>query len=250
MILTHGSLFSGFGGFNIGASWAGIPTLWDCEIESFNRSVLKKNYPNSEQYEDIRKLSHPPKVDIISGGFPCQDISLNGKGEGIKGSRSGLWSEMARIIREVRPEYVIIENSSALLIRGFEQVLCDLSEIGYNAEWDCLQAQDFGYPHKRERLFCIAYPKTKRLQTSIFKEHREISPLCTESPIPHGVYRSTEWLDGTTNHRPISRVHGVSNHVDIIKGLGNAVVPLVTYYLFECIKKHYSDNLNEYSCET
>lgn len=129
--MTHGSLFSGIGGFELGAEWAGIPTLWNCEIEDYQREVLKKNFPNVKQYRDITKTSGLGHVDIISGGFPCQDISVAGKGEGITGKRSGLWTEMHRVIREVRPAYVIIENSPALLYRGFERVLCDLSESGY-----------------------------------------------------------------------------------------------------------------------
>lgn len=128
--MTHGSLFSGIGGFETGAEWVGIETLWNCEIEPFQRSILKKHFPNTKQYEDIKELSNPGYVDIISGGFPCQDISIAGKGVGITGSRSGLWSEMHRVIREVRPRYVIIENSPMLLVRGFERVLCDLPKQG------------------------------------------------------------------------------------------------------------------------
>ena len=128
--LTHGSLFSGIGGFEIGAERAGIKTLWNCEYENYQRNILKKIDKDAEQYTDVRTAEINRYVDIISGGFPCQDISVAGKMEGIKGERSGLWSEMWRIIRDIRPKYVIIENSPALLIRGFEQVLCDLSKIG------------------------------------------------------------------------------------------------------------------------
>ncbi len=132
--MTHGSLFSGIGGFEQAAQWVGIHTLWSCEIASYPRRILEKVFPKTTKHEDIKQLSNPGYVDVISGGFPCQDISLAGGGVGIYGSRSGLWCEMYRIIREVRPRYVIIENSTALLFRGFERVLCDLSEIGYDAE--------------------------------------------------------------------------------------------------------------------
>ena len=114
--MTHGSLFSGIGGFELGAQMNNIPTLWNCEIETFQRSILKQVFPNTKQYEDIKKLSNPAYVDIISGGFPCQDISIAGKGAGITGSRSGLWNEMYRIVREVRPKYVLIENLSLIHI--------------------------------------------------------------------------------------------------------------------------------------
>lgn len=129
--LTHGSLFSGIGGFELGAEMAGIDTLWNCEIEKFQGEILKNKFPHAERFTDITKTTGLRYVDIISGGFPCQDISVAGKREGIKGKRSGLWSEMCRIIWEVRPKYVIIENSPALTISGLEQVLCDLSKIRY-----------------------------------------------------------------------------------------------------------------------
>lgn len=113
--MTHGSLFSGIGGFEQAAQWVGIHTLWSCEIASYPRRILEKVFPKTTKHEDIKQLSNPGYVDVISGGFPCQDISLAGGGVGIYGSRSGLWCEMYRIIREVRPRYVIIENSTALL---------------------------------------------------------------------------------------------------------------------------------------
>lgn len=234
--LTHGSLFSGIGGFELAAAWAGIPTEWSCEIEHFNRMVLQKNFPNTKQYEDIREMQRPKYVDIISGGFPCQDISVAGKGVGITGSRSGLWGEMFRHVRDVRPKYVIIENSPALLIRGFERVLCDLSSIGYDAEWQLLRASDFGYPHKRERLFCIAYTGADGLQT-IFREHREISAISKEASSYNSRFMSVEWVDGQTNYRTITRGDGLPDKVDRTKAMGNAIVPMVAYYLFECIKK-------------
>lgn len=157
-VMTHGSLFSGIGGFEQAAQWVGIPTLWNCEIASYPRRVLERRFPETKRYEDVKKLSNPEYVDIINGGFPCQDISLAGKGVGIIGTRSGLWYEMYRIVREVRPKYVIIENSPALVISGFEQVLCDLSKIGYDAEWQCISNYAFGYPHKRERLYLLPTP--------------------------------------------------------------------------------------------
>ena len=234
--MTHGSLFSGIGGFETGAQWVGIETLWNCEIEPFQRSILKKHFPNTKQYEDIKELSNPGYVDIISGGFPCQDISIAGEGVGITGSRSGLWSEMHRVIREVRPRYVIIENSPMLLVRGFERVLCDLSKIGYDAEWQCVSNYAFGYPHKRERLYVIAYSNQIRLQgdvceygvfDSIFKQwssDTSIGHTCAKRilEIPaHSVVRNDDGFPYWT-HR--------------VGSIGNAVNPTVAKYLFECIK--------------
>ena len=118
--LTHGSLFSGIGGFELGAERVGITTVWNCELMPYNRQILKQHFPNTKQYSAITQMDIPEKVNIISGGFPCQDISIakvtgkDGIAKGIKGERSGLWAEMFRIIRGVRPEYIIIENSSAI----------------------------------------------------------------------------------------------------------------------------------------
>ena len=132
--MTHGSLFSGIGGFDLGAERAGLQNLWACEIDEFKQQILRKHFPDTQIYSDIKTIN-PPYVDVISGGFPCQDISQsqfryknNRYGNyGIKGERSGLWSEYARVIRCVRPKYVIIENSPMLPIRGLEVVLCDLA---------------------------------------------------------------------------------------------------------------------------
>ena len=99
-----------------------------------------------------------PSVDVLCGGFPCQDLSYAGKGAGIEGSRSGLWSEYARLIGELRPRYVIVENVPALLARGFGRVLGDLAALGFDAEWDCLPASAFGAPHRRDRVWIVAYP--------------------------------------------------------------------------------------------
>lgn len=138
--LTMGNLFAGIGGFELGGEMAGCTTIWNCEIEERQRRVLKKHFPNAIQYEDIKNLKNPPYVDIITGGFPCQDISIsnvsnrklwdNGKIIGINGERSGLWSEMHRLIDEVRPKYAILENSPMLINRGLDRVLSDLFKSG------------------------------------------------------------------------------------------------------------------------
>lgn len=175
--LTHGSLFSGVEGFGLGAAFAGIKTLWSCEYEDYQANIIKKNFGEEHEINrDIKTYSKPTFVDIISGGFPCQDISIAGKGVGIVGERSGLWNEMFRIIREIRPKYIIIENSPMLLVRGFERVLCNLSEIGYDAEWQCLSGTDFGIQQGRERLYCIAYPPTKSTANGACKNRYFGSP--------------------------------------------------------------------------
>jgi DNA (cytosine-5)-methyltransferase 1 len=234
--LTHGSLFSGIGGFERGAQMAEIKTLWNCEYMPFQRKILKKHFPNSKQYEDITKAEITERVDIISGGFPCQDISVAGKMEGIRGGRSGLWSEMFRIIRNVRPGYVIIENSPALLIRGFEQVLCDLSQIGYNAEWQCISNVSFGYPHKRERLYVIAYANEKRLQGDICKQGTANSIFRKWTPNQNDGYSLSKRIHEIGACEVIRNGNGFQNWSHRVGSIGNSVNPTIAYYLFECIK--------------
>lgn len=254
-MLTHGSLFSGIGGFELGAQYAGIETIWNCEINEFNRSILKKHFPNTKQYTDIHKIKNTKYVDIISGGFPYQDISIanvskknldeHGKSIGIKGKRSGLWVEMWRVISQVRPKYVIIENSPMLLIRGFEHVVSDLSKIGYICEWQCLQAAQFGYNHKRERIYCIAYPNEKRCKNnhSVFTEFDKIyteRPTPRQSPLSIPIKR----FNSKSIYDDVRVDDGLSEQLDKrrIEALGNAVIPEISHYLFECIKIHYKTN--------
>ena len=234
--LTHGSLFSGIGGFEKGADRAGITTLWNCEFEKHNREILLKHYPETKQYEDIRTMQEPRYVDIISGGFPCQDISVAGNGKGIKGERSGLWSEMYRVIRTVRPRYAIIENSPALLIRGFERVLLDLSEIGYDAEWQCISNTTFGYPHKRERVYIIAYPNEIRLQGDIWESGGTNSIFKQWTPNSANGYSLSKRIYETPTSDAVRNGDGFRSWTHRVGSVGNAVNPTLTYYLFECIK--------------
>ena len=160
-IITHGSLFAGINGFGLGFSWVGIKTLWTVELDSYCRKVIAKNTPDVKIYEDIHDVgSHNlESVDIISGGFPCQDISVAGKQAGITGRRSGLWGEMFRIIGELRPRYAVIENVANLVRLGLETVICNLACIGYDAEWQIISAADVGAPHLRKRVWIISYPQ-------------------------------------------------------------------------------------------
>lgn len=235
---SHGSLFSGIEGFGLGAAMCGIKTVWSCEFEEFQTKIIQKNFGNEHEINrDIRNYSNPKPVDIVSGGFPCQDISIAGKGIGITGERSGLWSEMFRIVGQIRPKYIIIENSPMLLVRGFERVLCDLSKIGYDAEWQCLSGTDFGIQQGRERLYVVAYPdkvnSERSLQESVFRK-----------PFLQGEH--TRVYPGWRNRQslPTSRFSGKSNdvpyRVDRTESVGNAVQPVVAAYLFRCILAHSS----------
>lgn len=235
--LTHGSLFSGIGGFEVGADRAGIKTLWNCEIEQYNRNVLKHQWPKVTQYDDIRTMRNPRYVDVISGGFPCQDISVAGKMEGINGARSGLWGEMYRICREVGPRYIIIENSPALLIRGFETVLCNLSQIGYNAQWQCIRNSAFGYPHKRERLYVIAYSNKIGLQSDIFEYSCFNSIFRKWSPDQINGHTLSERIYQIPACKYIRNGNGFRYWTQRVGSIGNAVNPTLAHYLFDCIEK-------------
>jgi DNA (cytosine-5)-methyltransferase 1 len=157
-----GSLFAGIGGFDLAARWMGWTTAWYSEIEPYACRVMAQHFPEAINHGDIRSIDGRAvePVDVLCGGFPCQDISLAGKGAGIDGKRSGLWSEYARLIEEIRPRWVVAENVSALRSRGLDRVLKDLDEIGYDAEWHCIPASAVGAPHQRDRIWIVAYPNS------------------------------------------------------------------------------------------
>ena len=166
-------LFSGIGGFSLGLErTGGFETVAFCEIEAFLRAVLRKHWPKVPCYEDVRTLTADTlardgiAVDVICGGFPCQDVSSAGLRAGLEGERSGLWKEYARLISEIRPRFVIVENVSDLLHRGFGRVLADLASLGMDAEWHCIPACGLGADHIRDRIWIIAYPNGARAEES------------------------------------------------------------------------------------
>jgi DNA (cytosine-5)-methyltransferase 1 len=162
-------LFSGIGGFSLAAQWVWgdeLDIVGFCEIDEYCHKVLEKNFPNVPIHNDIKELNGNDikDIDLITGGFPCTDISLAGRGKGLidedtgETTRSGLWFEMHRIISEVRPNYALIENVPALTFRGGARVIADLAEIGYDAEWTIIGADDVGAWHRRKRIWIVAYP--------------------------------------------------------------------------------------------
>lgn len=153
-----GSLFSGIGGFELAGEWCGHETIWQSEIDPYCVALLAERFPKAKQLGDITRIdwSTVEQPDIITGGFPCQDISYAGKGAGLAGARSGLWYEYARAIRDVGPKYVIVENVAALFTRGIGDVLGTLADLGYDAEWTMRSAADVGAPHRRHRIWILA----------------------------------------------------------------------------------------------
>lgn len=247
--MTHGSLFSGIGGFDLGAEWAGIENLFTCEIDEKCNSVLKKHWPEVRHYNDIRNLDlkeYAGQIDIISGGFPCQDISIAGKMEGIHGERSRLWFDMLRIIRDVRPKYILLENSPALLVRGFEYVLQPLSQDGYDAEWKCLSNLQFGFPHYRERLYVIAYTREIGLKIRNIQKPNSFKSIFRESHKAYGLFSSIKRFYALPDVKDIRRDDGFSGWTYHLGMYGNAVNPCVAKFLFECIKSHYYQFINNY----
>ena len=155
--LTFGSLFAGIGGFDLGFERAGMTCKWQVEIDDYANRVLAKHWPNVHRERDIRTAGRHnlERVDVICGGFPCQDISYAGQGAGLDGERSGLFFEAVRVVRELRPRIVVLENVAALLTRGLDRVLGTLAEIGFDTEWHCIPAAAVGAPHIRDRVFVI-----------------------------------------------------------------------------------------------
>lgn len=171
-MLTFGSLFAGIGGFDLGFERAGMECKWQVEIDPYCQRVLAKHWPNVKRYGDIKQLTgyELEPVDVLCGGFPCQPHSLDGKRLASADERD-LWGDFARIIRVVRPKWVVAENVPGLLSseagRFFGRVLRDLAASGYDAEWDMLPAAAFGAPHIRERVILVAYPGSTRGRTEI-----------------------------------------------------------------------------------
>lgn len=241
---THGGLFEGIGSFTYSAKENGISTLWVTEIDRYRREILKANNPNLKCYVDIRKQFNPPPVDILTGGFPCQDISIAGAIRGIVGERSGLWSEFYRIITETRPPIVIIENSPMLLQAGLEYVLYDLSQAGYNAEWQCLQAKWFYYPHKRERVFIAAYPmQIGNGRVEFFAGLSELFSTQEISSWRHSaetfVYPSLLRIKCEADFEHVRLHDGVSAQLDskAISAIGDSIPTRITDYLMRCAIK-------------
>ncbi len=242
--MTYGSLFSGIGGFDLGFDRAGMECAWQVEKDDYARRVLEKHWPGVRRWDDV--CTFPPEpasdwaCDVICGGFPCQDISQNNPfAEGITGARSGLWREFARTIRILRPRYAVLENVPALSFRGLDIVLGDLSKIGYDAEWDTISAYQFGGPHRRNRIFIVAYPASERCETGqvFFAGAHQTDGTQSEERLRHwpgrlesrgALHDRIRWVPD----RELCRVaNAVPDQLDRYRCLGNAVAPQIAEWI-------------------
>jgi DNA (cytosine-5)-methyltransferase 1 len=228
--ITFGSLFAGIGGFDLGFERAGMVCKWQVEINDYANRVLAKHWPHVHRERDIRTAGRHnlEPVDVICGGFPCQDISYAGQGAGLDGERSGLFFEAVRVVRELRPRIVVLENVAALLTRGLDRVLGTLAEIGYDAEWHCIPAAAVGAPHERERVFVIAYSDVDFVRASWTTGNKRTSTDLHFSGTRKAGLMESWWA---MEPEPCSVVYGIPGVVDRLRGLGNAVVPQVAEWI-------------------
>ena len=241
--MNYLDLFHGIGGFALGAYWAGMKFdhHFCSDIEPYTQKLYQLRFPDSIQLGDITKIDTKELKQygndwIITGGFPCQDISIAGKGAGITGSRSGLWFEYWRIIRDLQPRFAIMENVSALTFRGLDQVLGSLAEIGYNAEWQDIRADDMGLPHRRERIWIVTYPSSCRWNENYNAEITKFNQILPkqaprQTPLP----LSDEWYELSRVYKFLRTDNVLSEELDRCKGIGNAIVPQIAEILFNYI---------------
>lgn len=219
--MTFGSLFAGIGGMDLGLERAGMQCKWQVEIDPYARKVLAKHWPDVRRHDDVRTFPVDDgtdwSVDLIAGGFPCQDISYAGKGAGLQGERSGLWYEFARIIRDVRPRFVLVENVAALLVRGLDDVLGTLASLGYDAEWSSVSACEMGAPHMRQRVFIVANRS---------RVYGKPNGSVVRREVPFGI---RDWWQSEPGL--VRVVNGVPGRMVRLKVIGNAVVPQVAEFI-------------------
>lgn len=238
-------LFAGVGGFAYGAWLAGMKfeNHFFSEIEPYAVELYQKRFPDAIPLGDITKIKTAGLKKygtewIITGGFPCHDISIAGKGEGIHGERSGLWFAYRKVIRDLRPRFAIVENVGMFTHRGLREVLGSLAEIGYNAEWQDIWASDAGAPQKRERIWVVAYPVGFRVggpvESISFKEMRQRGESGKANMFNQRDFRPGYDCDSESE---LCRANdGASHRVDRLRGLGNSIIPQIAAFLFQRIK--------------
>jgi DNA (cytosine-5)-methyltransferase 1 len=237
------ALFAGAGGGILGGKLLGWETVCAVEWEPYPAAVLAARQnegflPPFPIWDDVQTFDGRPwrgLVDVVSGGFPCQDISAAGKGAGITGERSGMWKHMARIIGEVRPRYAFVENSPVLTSRGLDVVLGDLAALGYDAEWGVLGAGCLGAPHERERAWLLAIDTDKGYEPKV----QEVLGRSRQNAHPS---RDNWWQ----TEPGVGRVaDGVAARVDRLKAIGNGQVPAVVRLAWDTLQERIEKHLSK-----
>lgn len=249
------ALFAGIGGGILGGKLLGWRTICAVERDIFARTILLARQddgilPPFPIWDDIETFDGRPWqgiVDVVSGGFPCQDISpgnTQGKGEkNINGKRSGLWSEMARIIGEVRPRFVFVENSSMLVVRGIDRVLADLSEMGFDAEWGVMGADDSRFPQQRKRTWILAFNSNDfrreeiRIGMGNVDDKQTTETLNRESPRTI----SEDEFKRLYESRFSRDAHGTPEKLDDVRAIGNMQVPRVVFDAWNILLERMND---------
>ena len=238
-MLTHFSLFTGIGGIDLAAEWAGFESAGQCEWADYQTKVLEKHWPDVPRWRDIRDVTAESfkertgldTVTLVSGGFPCQPFSVAGKQRGKEDDRY-LWPEMCRVIEELRPTWVLGENVAGIVRMALDTVLSDLEAQGYTTIPFIIPACGVDAQHKRERVFIVAHAGSKQLQRCSERQVPRFSKIQTQFPRGHSdLLRG--W--GLSKSKVLRNYHGVPNGVDRIKCLGNAVVPQQVYPILKAI---------------
>ena len=257
--MVIGELFAGIGGLGLGLERAipGARIAWQVEQNPFCRHILEKHWPEARRFEDVRTVTKEQleTVDIIAAGFPCQGASVAGKRLGLSDDRTALWWEVVRIASVLRPRYLVLENVPGLLTvsggRDFGTVLGSMAQIGYDAEWTCISASEFGAPHIRERLFIIGTTANANSvdffrrndpvlssQKKKTKENREIT--YSEALRGSEIARRNYWASKSSS--PFCGMDdGIPKRVDRLRALGNAVVPQCAEWIGQRIASYQAE---------
>ena len=268
LVIRHGSLFSGIGGFDLAAQWTGWKNVFQVEIDDYCTKVLEKNFPNAKRYRDIREFDgtqYKGTIDGVSGGFPCQPFSVAGKRKGKEDDRY-LWPEMLRVISEIKPTWIVGENVAGIINMALDQVLFEVEGKGYTTETFIIPACAVNAPHRRDRVWIIG----KRIlenagggglcgQDVCSKQSRRTQAIGTNEDDSNGDNKGlqrrdngtsrgadTEQFSGHLNReweqswfevatRFCRVADGVPHRMDRLKGLGNAIVPQVAFEIFKRI---------------
>jgi DNA (cytosine-5)-methyltransferase 1 len=243
--MNHLDLFSGIGGFALAAKWCGIETIQFVEIDKFCQKILTKNFPNIPIHDDIKTFYFNKKIDLLTGGFPCQGFSIAGKKRGKYDNRY-LWPEMYRIIKECKPNWIIAENVPGIIEMELDNIIDDLAREGYESQAFIIPACAANAPHRRDRLWIIANRSIMRChrgiyywQTRSIQKNKEWDMETLQSeweklkPISWKTLSARDWF--TINHH-VSRIdNGLPNRLDKLRSVGNAIVPQVIYPIMKLI---------------